>query len=149
MWDWVGGRFSLWSAVGLSVALAIGNDNFRELLEGAAAMDAHFHTAPFGAICQLFWRCLAFGTVIFWRCPRSPFCLTAKGCAICRVILQQLEMESNGKSVTRAGEPINYDTAPALFGECGTVGQHSFHQWLHQGSDAVSPPISSASPVTI
>jgi glucose-6-phosphate isomerase len=137
MWDWVGGRFSVWSAVGLSVALAIGNDNFRDMLAGAAAMDAHFQTAPLTANMPVILALLAIWNRNFLSSPALailPYCERLRDLPR---FLQQLELESNGKSVTRAGVPVNYDTAPVLFGECGTVGQHSFHQWLHQGTASV------------
>jgi glucose-6-phosphate isomerase len=136
LWDWVGGRYSLWSSVGLSVALATGWDNFRALLDGAAAMDEHFHTAPLARNMPVLMALAG-----IWQ---RNFC----GAAALAVVpyserlrdlpryLQQLEMESNGKAVTRDGAPVAWATAPAIFGECGTISQHSFHQWLHQGTDA-------------
>ena len=137
MWDWVGGRFSLWSAVGLSVALAIGNQNFQELLAGAAAMDAHFLAAPLSLNMPVVMALLGIWNRNFLGSPALavlPYCERLRDLPR---YLQQLEMESNGKSVTRSGNKIDYDTAPALFGECGTVGQHSFHQWLHQGTTPI------------
>ncbi|MFA6279505.1 MAG: glucose-6-phosphate isomerase [Bdellovibrionales bacterium] len=138
MWDWVGGRYSLWSAVGLSIALAVGWPAFRELLAGAAAMDAHFRTAPLEANMPVL-----FGLVGIWN---RNFC-GAEAEAVLPYserlrelprFLQQLNMESNGKSVTRGGEAVDYQTGPVIFGECGSVGQHSFHQWLHQGTGRVA-----------
>jgi glucose-6-phosphate isomerase len=137
MWDWVGGRYSLWSAVGLSVALAIGNDAFRDLLAGAAAMDAHFVSAPLDANMPVMLALLGIWNRNFLESQALailPYCERLRDLPR---YLQQLEMESNGKSVTRGGIRVDYGTAPVLFGECGTVGQHSFYQCLHQGSDAI------------
>ena len=136
MWDWVGGRYSLWSAVGLSIALAVGWDHFAALLAGAAAMDAHFRDAPLERNMPV----LLGLTGLWYRNFRGSACHAilpyCEGLRELPRFLQQLEMESNGKSVTREGEAVDYVTSPAIFGECGTVGQHSFHQWLHQGTDA-------------
>jgi glucose-6-phosphate isomerase len=137
MWDWVGGRYSLWSSVGLSVALAIGNENFRALLNGAAAMDAHFQSAPLHQNMPVILALLAVWNRNFLNAPAVailPYCERLRDFPR---FLQQLEMESNGKSVTREGAAIDYETGPILFGECGTVGQHSFHQWLHQGTTPI------------
>ena len=137
MWDWVGGRYSLWSAVGLSVALAIGNDNFRELLAGAEAMDAHFQAAPMDVNMPVVLALLGIWNRNFLGASASavlPYCERLRDLPR---YLQQLEMESNGKSVTRAGEAVDYKTVPVLFGDCGTISQHSFHQCLHQGSDPI------------
>lgn len=137
MWDWVGGRYSLWSAVGLGIALAVGWPAFRELLAGAAAMDSHFRTTPLESNMPVL-----FGLVGLWN---RNFC-GAEAEAVLPYserlrdlprFLQQLNMESNGKSVTRGGEGVDYQTGPVIFGECGSVGQHSFHQWLHQGMGRV------------
>ncbi|HUY69150.1 MAG TPA: glucose-6-phosphate isomerase, partial [Alphaproteobacteria bacterium] len=134
IWDWVGGRFSLWSAVGLAVMLAIGPARFAAMCDGAAAMDAHFMTAPLAQNMPVL-----LGLLGIWQ---RNF-LDRRGLAVLPYserlrnlprYLQQLEMESNGKSTTREGAHTDYETAPALFGDCGTISQHSFHQWLHQGS---------------
>jgi len=138
MWDWVGGRYSLWSAVGLSVALAIGNDNFKGLLAGAEAMDRHFQTAPLEANAPVLLGLLGVWNRNFLGAAAHavlPYCERLRDLPR---FLQQLEMESNGKSVTRAGTHVDYETVPVIFGECGTVGQHSFLQCLHQGSSLVS-----------
>ena len=137
MWDWVGGRYSLWSAVGLSVALAIGNDGFRDLLAGAAAMDAHFQTAPLDKNMPVILALLGVWNRNFLGASSLAVLPYAERLRDLPRYLQQLDMESNGKCVTRAGAPVDYGTGPVIFGECGTVGQHSFHQWLHQGSDAI------------
>jgi glucose-6-phosphate isomerase len=137
MWDWVGGRTSLWSAVGLSVALAIGNDNFRGLLAGAAAMDAHFRTAPLASNMPVVLAMLGVWNRNFLGCSAQAVLPYSERLRELPRYLQQLEMESNGKSVTREGKAVDYATVPVIFGECGTVGQHSFHQCLHQGSDPI------------
>jgi glucose-6-phosphate isomerase len=137
MWDWVGGRYSLWSAVGLSVALAIGQDNFRKLLAGAAAMDAHFQTAPLASNMPVIMALLGIWNRNFLGCSAQAILPYSERLRDFPRYLQQLEMESNGKSVTRSGDRVDYATSPVIFGECGTVGQHSFHQCLHQGSDTI------------
>jgi glucose-6-phosphate isomerase len=137
MWDWVGGRFSLWSAVGLSVALAVGYDHFSHLLDGAAAMDRHFLTAPLAANMPVLMGLLGIWNRNFHDASSLailPYCERLRELPR---FLQQLDMESNGKSVTRDGLRLDYKTAPVIFGECGTVGQHSFHQDLHQGTDII------------
>jgi glucose-6-phosphate isomerase len=137
MWDWVGGRYSLWSAVGLSVALAIGQSNFRKLLAGAAAMDAHFRTAPLALNMPIILALLGVWNRNFLGSAAQAVLPYSERLRDLPRYLQQLEMESNGKSVTRGGEAVDYGTAPVIFGDCGTVGQHSFHQCLHQGSDPI------------
>ena len=135
--DWVGGRYSLWSAIGLPVAVAIGADRFRSLLAGAATMDRHFRTAPLGRNLPVLmgllsvWRRNAMGwpsvALIPYdqRLERFP------------AYVQQLAMESNGKGVTRDGRPVARPAAPVVWGEPGTNAQHSFFQLLHQGTDVV------------
>ena len=135
MWDWVGGRYSLWSSVGLSVAVALGWENFHALLDGAATMDAHFRTAPLERNLPVLLGLVALWYRNFWGTSCHAVMPYSERLREFPRFLQQLEMESNGKSVTRDGEAVDYATAPALFGECGTVGQHSFHQWFHQGTD--------------
>jgi len=137
MWDWVGGRYSVWSAVGLSVALAIGWEGFSSFLAGAAAMDQHFRTAPLAQNMPV----LMAMTGLFYRNFRNAGAIAilpySEQLRNLPRFLQQLDMESNGKSVTREGEAVDYATGPIIFGECGSVGQHSFHQWLHQGTDVI------------
>lgn len=136
-WDWVGGRYSLWSAVGLSIVVAIGETRFRELLAGAHAMDQHFRKAPLGQNLPVL-----LGLLAVW----NRNCLGTRFGARSQVVaayaqdleffvpwLQQLEMESNGKSVDREGRMVDYATTPALWGDVGTNGQHAFFQMLHQG----------------
>jgi glucose-6-phosphate isomerase len=136
-WDWVGGRYSLWSAVGLSCAVALGPETFDALLAGAAAMDAHFRAAELAenlpvrlALAHLFNR------NILHRPVRAviPY---AQRLRLFPAFLQQLEMESNGKRVTADGRPVARETAASVFGDAGTNGQHAFFQALHQGTDVV------------
>ncbi len=135
MWDWIGGRYSLWSSVGLSIALGLGWKHFKALLDGAAAMDEHFSTAslvnnlPVMLALTGIWYRNFWGTVCEAILPYSERLRDLPR------YLQQLVMESNGKSVTLDGQPVDYPTSPAIIGECGTISQHSFHQWLHQGTD--------------
>jgi glucose-6-phosphate isomerase len=134
-WDWVGGRYSLWSAIGLPIAIAIGSAGFRQLLAGAHAMDMHFCQAPLAAnlplrlaLLDIWYRnFLGFGS----RCI-APY---HAGLQRLPAYLQQLEMESNGKGVDMAGQPLPMATAPILWGEPGCNGQHAFFQMLHQGRD--------------
>jgi glucose-6-phosphate isomerase len=136
-WDWVGGRFSIWSAVGLSCAIALGFDRFQGFLAGAAAMDDHFTSAPLEAnapvlmaLAQIFNR-NGLGRSIRAVVPY------AQRLRLLPAFLQQLEMESNGKRVTRDGTPTPRATAPSVFGDAGTNGQHAFFQLLHQGTDII------------
>jgi len=136
-WDWVGGRYSLWSAIGLSLAIAIGAEGFRALLAGAHAMDEHFRSAPLAANLPV-----RLGLLDLWYRNFYGFtsrCVAPYHAALRRLpaYLQQLEMESNGKRVGLDGKPLALATAPVLWGEPGTNGQHAFFQMLHQGSDVV------------
>jgi len=137
IWDWVGGRFSLWSAVGISLALAIGMTHFQQLLAGAAAMDHHLSHTPFEKNMPILLALLGIWQRNFYHTQAQAILSYSERLREFPRYLQQLEMESNGKTVTRDGNFTDYATAPILFGECGTVGQHSFHQLLHQGSDIV------------
>ena len=136
-WDWVGGRYSLWSAIGLPIALAIGADNFRAFLAGAHAMDRHFASAPLERNLPAL-----LGLLDVWyrnfhgRTSRSvaPY---HQGLARLPAYLQQLEMESNGKRVDMAGQALPFATSPVVWGEPGTNGQHAYFQMLHQGSDVI------------
>ena len=138
MWDWVGGRFSLWSAVGLTVELAIGTNNFEKLLQGAAAIDAHFVSAPLEKNIPVLMAMLGIWSRNFLGCAAHAVLPYNQRLSELPRYLQQLEMESNGKSIGRDGLPVDIATTPLLFGETGTVGQHGFHQWLHQSTDPVS-----------
>jgi glucose-6-phosphate isomerase len=134
MWDWVGGRYSLWSAVGWSIAFAIGMDKFEALLAGANAMDEHFRTAPPEHNMPLWLSLLEIWYVNFMGAQVHAVIPYHQNLALLPAYLQQLSMESNGKSVNHRGEPLAYATAPVLWGDVGTNGQHSFHQLLHQGT---------------
>jgi glucose-6-phosphate isomerase len=137
MWDWVGGRFSLWSAAGLAIAIRCGWESFAELCAGAAAMDAHFRDTPLPRNLPAL-----LALVDFWNTQTpgmSQRVVVPYAHALTRLpaYLQQLVLESNGKSVMRDGAPVGRPTAPALWGEPGTDSQHAFFQWLHQGTHAV------------
>lgn len=134
LWDWVGGRYSLWSAVGLPVAFALGMDGFRALLAGAAHVDRHFRDAPMEENLPLRLALLDIWYGNFAGMDSHVIIPYSERLAQLPHWLQQLEMESNGKSVDRGGEPIDHATAPAVWGQVGTTGQHAFFQWLHQGT---------------
>ncbi|MGD0586135.1 MAG: glucose-6-phosphate isomerase, partial [Oryzomonas sp.] len=133
-WDWVGGRYSMDSAIGLSTMLAVGPENFRALLAGFNAMDEHFRTAPFEQNLPVLmglltvWYADFFGAQTVAVLPYDQYLKRFPA------YLQQLTMESNGKGVTLAGAPVDYDTSPVFWGEPGTNGQHSFYQLIHQGT---------------
>ena len=136
-WDWVGGRYSLWSAIGLPIAIAIGASGFRDFLAGAHAMDAHFQTAPLAQNLPV-----RLGLLDVWYRNFHGFgsrSIAPYSSALKRwpAYLQQLEMESNGKRVDADGQPLPYDTSPVLWGEPGTNGQHAYFQMLHQGTSVV------------
>ncbi len=136
-WDWVGGRFSLWSAIGLPIALAIDMDRFEELLAGAHAMDQHFREAPLERNLPATLALVGIWNTNMLGCETQAVLPYDQGLARFPAYLQQAEMESNGKSVTLAGQPVARGTAPVLFGEPGTNGQHAFYQLLHQGTRVV------------
>jgi glucose-6-phosphate isomerase len=136
-WDWVGGRYSMWSAIGLPMAIAIGAQGFRQLLAGAHDMDQHFQSAPLADNLPV-----RLGLLDVWY--RNFLGYTSRSIAPYHsalrrlpAYLQQLEMESNGKRVDRQGQVLPYGTAPVLWGEAGTNGQHAYFQMLHQGTDVV------------
>jgi len=137
MWDWVGGRFSLWSAVGLTAMCAIGPDRFEQLLEGARDMDQHFAETPIERNVPVLMAMLGIWNVDFLGSPTHAVLPYSTALRLLPQHLQQLEMESNGKSVDRDGQAVSYATAPIVWGTEGTVGQHSFHQLLHQGTHCV------------
>lgn len=136
-WDWVGGRFSLTSAVGLSLMVAIGPERFREMLAGAHAMDEHFRSAPFRRNMPVVMGLLGVWYASFFEW--ATHCVVPYSFDLRRfpAHLQQLEMESNGKRVGRDGEHLEHDTAPIVWGEAGTNAQHAFFQLLHQGTRPV------------
>ncbi|MAE44284.1 MAG: glucose-6-phosphate isomerase [Magnetovibrio sp.] len=136
-WDWVGGRFSLWSAIGLAIAIAIGAERFEELLSGAHAMDEHFRAAPLAENLPVILGLLGVWYVNFLAAESHAVIPYDQRLELLPAYLQQVEMESNGKGVTRGGEAVDCATAPIVFGEAGTIGQHSFFQLLHQGTRLV------------
>ena len=136
-WDWVGGRYSIWSAVGLSCAIALGYDAFEAMLGGAHAMDQHFQTVPLEANMPVL---LALAHVFNRNGLGRPIRAVvpyAQRLRLFAAFLQQLEMESNGKRVTADGAPVVHQTASSVFGDAGTNGQHAFFQLLHQGTDVI------------
>ncbi|MGH8742894.1 MAG: glucose-6-phosphate isomerase, partial [Burkholderiales bacterium] len=133
-WDWVGGRYSLWSAVGLSIAISIGMDNFNELLGGAHQMDEHFIHAPLEKNMPVILGLLSIWYTNFFGAETHAVLPYDQLLCYLPAYLQQLAMESNGKRVTRDGEVVNYATAPIVWGEAGTNGQHSFYQLIAQGT---------------
>lgn len=136
-WDWVGGRYSLWSAIGLPIAIYIGMDNFYNLLRGAKEMDQHFRSAPFEKNLPVIlgllgiWYADFFGAKTYAVIPYDQYLWRFTE------FLQQLDMESNGKRVTRSGEKIKYATGPVIWGAAGTNAQHSFFQLIHQGTQLI------------
>jgi glucose-6-phosphate isomerase len=136
-WDWVGGRYSLWSAIGLPIALAIGADNFRALLAGAHAMDRHFATAPLEANLPIQLGLLDVWYRNFLGYTSRSVAPYHQGLKRLPAYLQQLEMESNGKCVDLDGNPLPFATCPVVWGEAGTNGQHAYFQMLHQGTDVI------------
>ena len=137
LWDWVGGRYSVWSSVGLPVAIAIGMDRFEQLLAGARAMDEHFLTAPLEAILPVLLALLGIWYANFFGAESQAVLPYAEALRELPAYLQQLEMESNGKSVDRDGQTVDYATVPVVWGAPGTNSQHAFHQMLHQGTHLV------------
>ncbi len=133
IWDWVGGRYSLWSAIGLPIAFAIGMDNFYKLRKGAAAMDDHFSTAPLERNIPALMGLLMFWYSNVLDSHTQAILPYAYHLQLLPAYLQQLEMESNGKQVSREGKALDYQTGSIVWGTEGTNGQHSFHQLLHQG----------------
>jgi glucose-6-phosphate isomerase len=136
-WDWVGGRYSLWSAIGLPIAIAIGAQGFRDLLAGAHAMDTHFHEQPLERNLPVRLGLLDVWYRNFHRFGSRSIAPYHSALRRLPAYLQQLEMESNGKSVDAQGQPLPFGTSPVLWGEPGTNGQHAYFQMLHQGTDRV------------
>ena len=136
-WDWVGGRYSLWSSIGLSIALSVGGDNFRELLAGAEAIDNHFRTAPFDKNIPVLMALLGVWYVNFFGA--STYCIVPYDQYLKKLpaFLQQLDMESNGKSIQIDGQVVDYKTGPVIWGAIGTDSQHSFFQLIHQGTQII------------
>jgi glucose-6-phosphate isomerase len=136
-WDWVGGRYSLWSAIGLPIALALGADNFRALLAGAHAMDQHFARAPLAQNLPVLLGLLDVWYRNFHGFTSRSVAPYHQGLKRLPAYLQQLEMESNGKCVDLSGDALPFATSPVVWGEPGTNGQHAYFQMLHQGTDVI------------
>ncbi len=135
--NWVGGRFSLWSAVGLPIALYLGFDNFRALLDGAKNMDTHFLNAPLETNIPVMMALIGIWHRNLWNFPAQCILPYSERLALMPQYIQQLDMESNGKSVDREGQPVPLATAPIVFGGSGTGAQHTFFQMLHQGTQVI------------
>jgi glucose-6-phosphate isomerase len=136
-WDWVGGRYSMDSAIGLSTMLAVGPENFREMLAGFHAVDEHFRTAPFEKNLPVLMGLLSVWYADFFGAQTVAVLPYDQYLKRFPAYLQQLTMESNGKHVTLAGDTVNYETGPIFWGEPGTNGQHSFYQLIHQGTHLI------------
>ncbi len=137
MWDWVGGRFSLWSAVGLSISLTVGFDNFDKLLKGAHEMDSHFRTAPHDKNIPVVLALLSIWYNNFFGAESEALIPYTQYLQKLAPYLQQGIMESNGKSIGRDGKPVNYQTGTIIWGEPGTNSQHAFFQLIHQGTKLI------------
>jgi len=150
-WDWVGGRYSLWSAIGLPIALFVGMDRFEELLAGAHAMDEHFRSAPLEQNMPVLMGMLGIWYGNFFGAASNAVLPYDQYLHRFPAYLQQLEMESNGKGVDRDGAPVDYDTGMVVWGEAGTNGQHAFYQLIHQGTRMIPAdflaPMHSQNPV--
>jgi len=136
-WDWVGGRYSVWSSIGLSVALSIGYDRFAEFLQGAHAMDQHFRGAPLAVNMPVVLALVGIWNRNFLGCGTLAIAPYQQDLNLLPAFLQQLEMESNGKGVTLDGTPLGTGSSPLIVGNAGTNGQHAYFQLLHQGSDVI------------
>lgn len=146
-WDWVGGRYSLWSAIGLSISCTIGFENFEHLLDGAHAMDKHFRTEPFEKNIPVLLALIGIWYNNFFGASSEAILPYDQYLHRFAAYFQQGNMESNGKSVDRQGNPVGYQTGPIIWGEPGTNGQHAFYQLIHQGTklipcDFIAPAIS-------
>jgi len=146
-WDWVGGRYSLWSAIGLSIALTIGYENFETLLKGAFAVDEHFKTEKFNKNIPVLMALIGLWYTNFFDAQTEAILPYDQYLHRFAAYFQQGNMESNGKSVDRNGNHIDYTTGPVIWGEPGTNGQHAFYQLIHQGKvlipcDFLAPAIS-------
>jgi glucose-6-phosphate isomerase len=146
-WDWVGGRYSLWSAIGLSIVLTIGFDHFEQLLNGAYATDLHFKTAPADQNIPVMMALNGLWYTNFFGAQTEAILPYDQYMHRFAAYFQQGNMESNGKSVDRSGEQVNYSTGPVIWGEPGTNGQHAFYQLIHQGTpiipcDFIAPAVS-------
>lgn len=152
MWDWVGGRYSLWSAIGLPIALAIGMSNFKDLLSGAYSMDQHFLHEPFETNMPVLLAMLGIWYHNFWDAESYAFLPYDHYLRNFVKHLQQMDMESNGKSVRQDGTPVSCSTGPVIWGGVGANGQHAYHQLLHQGTPLIPAdfivPVVSHNPVS-
>ncbi len=151
MWDWVGGRYSLWSAIGLPIALLVGMANFRDLLAGAHAMDQHFRHTPLEQNLPVIMAMLGIWYSNFWGAATHAILPYDHYLESLPAHLQQLDMESNGKCVTQDGQAVTYPTGPIIWGGVGANGQHAYHQLLHQGTRLIPAdfiiPLQSQNPV--
>ncbi|MCV2404101.1 glucose-6-phosphate isomerase [Marinomonas sp. C2222] len=151
MWDWVGGRYSLWSAIGLPVAIAVGMDKFYELLDGAYQMDEHFRTAPFEKNLPVIMGALGVWYINFHNAQTHALIPYDHYLRAMPAHIQQLDMESNGKANLLDGDGVATDTGPIIWGGAGTNGQHAYHQLLHQGTRLVPvdfiAPLKSHNPI--
>ncbi len=136
-WDWVGGRYSLWSAIGLSIVLAVGFDHFEQLLTGAFEADEHFKTAPLPQNIPVLMALLGVWYNNFWDADSQAILPYDQYMHRFAAYFQQGDMESNGKSVSRDNQPVDYSTGPVIWGEPGTNGQHAFYQLIHQGTKLI------------
>ena len=137
IWDWVGGRFSLWSAIGLPIALDLGFDKFIELLEGAEELDQHFKSAPLAENAPVILALMSVWNCTFLGAQSQAILPYDQSLHMLSAYMQQAEMESNGKSVTWDGVEVDYPTVPSIWGELGINGQHAFYQYLHQSNNVV------------
>jgi glucose-6-phosphate isomerase len=136
-WDWVGGRYSLWSAIGLSIVLAIGSGNFEQLLKGAHAVDQHFHQTALEKNIPVWMALVGLWYTNFFGAQTEAILPYDQYLHRFAAYFQQGNMESNGKSIDRNGEPVSYSTGPVIWGEPGTNGQHAFYQLIHQGTSLI------------
>ena len=141
MWDWVGGRYSLWSAVGLSTAIAVGMDHFEDMLQGAWEMDEHFRTTPLEKNIPVIMALLGIWYNNFFQAQTYAVLPYDEHLRYLPDYLRQADMESNGKSTDRQGEPVDYSTGPVIFGQLGITGQHAFYQLMHQGTKLIPADI--------
>jgi glucose-6-phosphate isomerase len=150
-WDWVGGRYSLWSAIGLPIALLIGMDRFEDLLAGAHRVDEYFRTTPLEQNIPVIMALLGIWYNNFWDAQSHAILPYDQYLARFPAYFQQGDMESNGKSVTKEGLPVDYSTGPIIWGEPGTNGQHAFYQLIHQGTKLIPcdflAPVESHNPI--
>jgi len=150
-WNWVGGRYSMWSAIGLSIALYVGMDNFEKLLDGAHAMDKHFKETPLERNIPAILGLLGVMYINGYKCETQALLPYDQYMSRFAAYFQQGDMESNGKFVARDGVPVNYSTGPVVWGEPGTNGQHAFYQLIHQGTRMIPcdflAPVKSQNPI--